>query len=273
MSTEIANLKGGALSGVNSALLERLAAQAKDAAAKERPALGKITLPSGILTYNGVSQPGNKMEVLILAATYRNTWYRGPYDPDNVRNPGCFALALEESALVPDSIVPTPPKSIVTGEPTTNCKDCAYGQWKSDPDPKRKGKACKQSRRLVLLPANLTKTADEVTAGELAVMDMPVTSAVNYGNFVNSVTAMTGMPSWMAHCEISIERDPKTQFKVLLKPFKLVDSEPIIMALEKKKEEATRIALMPYDDVDTSDDDQDAAEAAAPPPSGKKAKF
>ena len=53
-------------------VLASLAQEAKAAAAVERPAVGRIGLKSGVMTYAGQPVAGNKMEAVILAASFRN---------------------------------------------------------------------------------------------------------------------------------------------------------------------------------------------------------
>lgn len=236
-------------------IMERLAAQAKAAAAKERPAVGKISLKSGVMTYQGAAMPGNKTEAIILAASYRNVWYAGRYDANNIVNPNCFALALDDEGMAPHENVEKPE------HPT--CEGCAKNEWGSDPNGGR-GKACKQTRRLVLIPASvLDQGAKAVSSAEFAILDVPVTSVKNYSGFVNTLSASVGVPPHAAVCEISIVPDAKTQFKVRFQPLRVVPNEELLNAIEARMEQARSLSIEPYEET-AGDTPPPAAEVKKP---------
>lgn len=220
-----------------SSVMDRLRSQAKDVAAKERPAIGKISLRAGVLSYSGNPMPGNKMEAVILEAAYRNVMYVGKFDPDNVTNPNCFAFALSDENMTPHENVSVPPNG--------TCKGCPYDEWGSAGGNSR-GKACKQTRRLVMLPASALESVDSVKSAEMAVMDIPVTSVRNYSNFVNTLSATAGVPPYAAITSISVSPNVKTQFEVKFQPMRVVPSEAVLLAIESRIEQAQSISLEPY---------------------------
>ena len=248
-----------------SSVMERLAAQAKEAAAKERPAVGWFSAKSGILAYGGTPVPGNKMEVVILAAAYRNVWYAGAFDDNNPAAPNCFALALDDEGMAPHEN---------TQEPVhINCKDCPKSQWNSDPRPNSRGKACKQGRRLVMIPGSvIDKGPDEILRCEFAKMDLPVTSVKNYSAFVNTLAASAGVPPYAAITEIEVHRDLKTQLKITFRAMRVVPNEEALNAIIKRMETANQIALEPYEEtaVLEKDPDPEAPEVAAKAPAKTK---
>ena len=215
-----------------------LAEQAKVAAASERPNISKINLKAGQITVGGVAVENNKLEAVILAATYRNTFYKGRYDPNNIVNPNCFALSETDDDVVPSPDVTTPE------HPT--CEGCPRAEWGSDLNGGR-GKACKQTRRLVLLPANALESPDTIKIAELAIVDVPVTSVKNYSQYINVLSASIGLPAWAVVTEMSTKPDAKTQFKVEFKGIKAAGGDAVIDALEIRKVEAVRIGLIGYD--------------------------
>src|SRR5262245_16268365 len=75
-------------------LVADLAQHAKDAAAKERPSVAKISFRNGVMTYLSSEVPGNSMDMILLSTAFRNTWYPQPWDPNNLVNPACFAISL-----------------------------------------------------------------------------------------------------------------------------------------------------------------------------------
>lgn len=243
-------------------VLSLLAAEAKAAAATERPAVGRIGLKSGVMTYAGQPLAGNKMEAIILCASFRNVWYAGRYDPNNIVSPSCFALGMSDEGLAPHANVGKPQHQSCTG--------CPKGEWGSDPGGGR-GKACKQTRRLVLLPGKaMDDGLDALAAAELAVLDLPVTSVKHYSSFVNILSATANVPTYAAVTEISVAPDAKTQFRVSFRPLRVVPGLEHLNAIKARMDTARTLALEPY--AETSDPDELEAAAAAPARAPAKSK-
>jgi hypothetical protein len=259
MSNEVVNAKtdAPALSG---GIMERLAAQAKAAAATERPAVGRISLKSGVMSYGGTAMPGNKTEAVVVASVYRNVFYAGRYDANNIVNPNCFASSESDKGMAPHSNVAEPEHA--------TCDGCPNNEWGSDPNGGR-GKACKQTRRLVLIPGHAVEGgAAAVNTAEFAVMDLPVTSVKNYSGYVNALAASAKMPPFAAVAEISVVPDAKTQFKVNFKPMRVLPTEELLVAVEGRMSSALALGLEPYEESATG-----GATEAAPAKAPAKKKF
>jgi hypothetical protein len=221
-------------------LRAELAGEAKDAAAEERPSLSKLSTAGGQLKYQGNVVAGNNMDVVVLAAIYRNVLYKGRYNPNDIKNPDCFALSDNDDEMAPHENVKEPMNA--------SCDGCSAGQWGSNPEG-GKGKWCKQSRRLVLIPAGACESAETVKKAEFALLDLPVTSVKNYPNFVNAVAASINLPPWAVVANIRVVPDPKTQFKVELTPIRQAGDADVLRALKGRREDAVRMGLMPYDET------------------------
>lgn len=246
---------------------ERLAAQAKDQAAKERPSVSKISLRAGVISYGGQPVKGNVLPVIVMLAAHRNTYYDKPFDPNNLQNPVCFALSVDGDDMEAHENVPDENVPAFAERQERGCSTCPFHEWGSDPKGGR-GKACKETRRLVVLPADCVSSAEEVEKAEMAIVDIPVTSGKNYSNFVNALAASASVPPWAAVTNLSTQPDAKTQFKVTFTPVQVVQDEEVLEALHKKLEQAERLALLPYDEVSSTESGkmQDGAGVA---PKGK----
>lgn len=260
---------------------EKLAQQAKEAAAKERPSVSKISLRAGVIKYGDQPVKGNILPAIVLLAAHRNTYYDKPFDPNNLANPVCFALSIsgddmEAHANVPDENVPANSLEKPRATPRS-CDGCAFNDWGSDPKGGR-GKACKETRRLIILPADAADSVENAKNAEMAIIDIPVTSGKNYSNFVNGLAAGAQVPPWAAITDISTQPDAKSQFKVTFTPKQVIADDAVLEALHARFEEAERVALIPYDEVGSTnagkmqEGDGVAAKAAAPKKSAK-AKF
>lgn len=244
MVNEVSEVSASGALAIPQDVLAKLAAQAKDASAKERPSISRISLKSGVMSYGGTPMPGNKMEAVVMAASFRNVWYAGRYDPNNIVNPNCFALGEDDDNLAPHPNVSEPV------HPT--CKGCPKNEWASDPNGGR-GKACKQTRRLVLIPGSaVDKGAEDIITAEMAVMDIPVTSVRHYSSFVNALAASANVPPYAAVAEISVVPDAKTQFRVGFRPMRVLPTMDLLEAVQKKLPDALRLSLEPYEETNNA---------------------
>lgn len=273
MSSEIVSQQPGGLA-LPADMMAALAAEAKEVAAKERPAVARISLRSGIMSYQGNEMAGNKMQAVILASAFKNVLYTGAFDPDNIVSPDCFAFAENEEDLVPSANVREPRNA--------TCAGCRMLEWgtgkKSDGSPSR-GKACKETRRLIVMPwtavdAALTKGPDEILKSELAILDVPVTSVQNYSTFVNVLATTANVPPYAAMAEIMVVPDRKTQFQVKFQPMRTLPNMEILQAVKRRVEDARKLVLEPYEEsgapVDKNDKVIPADQRQAKP---AKAKF
>lgn len=278
---QVATTLGGGALALSGGLMARLAAQAKDQAAQERPSVSKVSLRGGMLAIGGNPVAENVLPVVIMFAGNRNAYYDKPFDPNNLQNPVCFALGAGDDDMfahenVPDENVGPDSEKFERATPRS-CNGCKFNEWDSDPKGGR-GKACKETRRLVLIPGNGLDSVEAVQKAEMAILDIPVTSGKNYSNFVNSLASQTNLPPWAVVTDVSTERDPKTQFKVTFTPTHVVsEDEEIFLALEKRKDEATRLAMTPYDEVASTTkgkmEDGKGVSEKAPAAPAKKSKF
>jgi hypothetical protein len=224
--------------------LEQLAKEAKAAAAVERPKVTKLSTSNGQLKYLGEPVAGNNMDVIILFASYRNVYYSGAYDRNNIKNPDCFALSASGIDMRPSDVP-------MDKQQNPTCEGCWANQWKSDKGPGgevRKGKACKESRRLILMPAGVAEDVSAIKTAELAILDLPVTSAANYGGFVNAVAATVGVPPWACVANIKVQPS-KNQFEVVLTPLRVLPSKDVIEGIRARLDDAERLGLEPYDET------------------------
>lgn len=184
---------------------DRMAADAKKIAERERPSISMINTKGGIMKIGDVVVPGNQLDVIILASAFENQWFKNKYDPNKRENPSCFALSLDGEGMAPH-----PEGTEIQFDGL--CADCPNFEWGSDPKGGR-GKACKEKRRLALLPATCLNDGNVLTA-ELALLTPPVTSVKNWSNYVNSLRATQGRPPWGVVTNISLHPHAKNQFEV-----------------------------------------------------------
>lgn len=199
-----------------------LAKKANESAANVRPASSVISLKSGIVSYQGVQAPDNKLDVVIIGFAQEHTYYGAKYDPDNVSSPDCYALApsdMEERDIIPAENVENPQNA--------DCHSCPQLQWGSqmrDGKP-GKGKACQQRYRLIAIPASALTSAETVLGAEAAIIKLPVTSGKVWAQYLQTVASVYKRPEWGVITTVSAKPDVRTQFKAVFTVADVVDFE------------------------------------------------
>lgn len=205
---------------------EILAQLAKKATKTEKPSTSSIGIKSGVLSYNGTAVPGNKLECIIIASTHANIYYEDKYNPNDIKNPVCYAYSddPEEREMVPH------PKS--SKPQSDKCETCPMNQWGSDPDGGR-GKACKNTRRLAIIPAGVTP--DEVPTAEVATLALPVMSVKGFSTYVNKLATLFNRPPLAVVTTLGTQPDAKSQFKVTFDDSGMVDVSLLRPLIERQE--------------------------------------
>lgn len=217
---------------------ERLANSARDIASRERPSVSQIGLRSGVMMYQGQQIPGNKLQCIIIASATENRYDTKPFDPNNIQPPDCFGLSISGEDMVPSD------KAVAIQ--AERCDLCAHHHWA--PNPKKAGKnhkACKERRRLALLPADVLTKGNFKTA-ELAVLTIPVTSVKYWGTWTNAISAEFGRPPWAMLVDVSARPHPVNQFEVNFTTVGPIE-EQYLSELEARIQAAEDQLLTPFD--------------------------
>lgn len=219
---------------------EELARRAKISAKMEENSLGlsnTISLKSGQLSYKGNFYKDNKLNAVILDSVLANLYYGTEYDPDNPAAPVCYAFGREESDLVPHEKAPD--------KQSKACIGCEWNEFGTAD--KGRGKACKNSRRLVLIMEDSLETG--VADAQPIIMHLPVTSVRNYAGYVDQLAKNKNRPPATVVTEISVVPDAKSQFMVR---FKHVDdiSADHFQAIFDKADGTESLLFAPYTQIE-----------------------
>lgn len=209
----------------------------------------RISFRGGTISYKGTPLQNNELWCVILAGLIENAYYEGPYDPDNPRAPVCFAFSDDGEDMAPHEKAHTPQNE--------TCKGCPNDEWGSAD--KGRGKACKNVRRIAVLPLKWPFKASDVLDVEIATASIPVTSVKAYSGYVKTLS-QGGLAMWAFQTRIGCQPDPKTQLKVTFESpdrASFLDrtgkaAGEIYEALKTRVKEAERILEEPYVYVDPS---------------------
>lgn len=224
---------------------EELAKYATKAAALERPAVGRLAFRGGILTYQNQAIPGNKLNVVIVASAHENALFQNvldnrQFDPSKPEAPVCYALSVSGEEMVPH------PQSKT--KMAAKCSECKYNAWGSAPNG-GKGKACKDTRRLVMIPQSAvtgqTANAESVKKAEAATASIPVTSVKNWANYTSQLATEFRRPAWAMVTELSVHPHAKNQLEVKFTPAGMVE-QAFLSDLMQRATNSEAIVLTPY---------------------------
>lgn len=237
---------------------ERLAAKAAESAQNEADVGGGnfISVKSGQLTYQGNTIKGNELDVVVLTSIHENCYYPGRFDADNPQPPVCYAFGTD-----PKEMAPHPESS----DPQSDkCATCPMNEFETADS--GKGKACKNIRRLSLIPGD-PLNEETAQSADVAYLKVPVTSVKGWASFVKTVATLDKLPPLGVVCRIGVIPDPKSQFKVTFQKVDMVPRELVGILLDREESEAEAIKF-PYAQP-TEEEKPVRGRAAAKKPAGK----
>jgi len=191
----IKKTSGGAVISIQ----EQLKAQAAAMAGRTQPASGlniKLTKDKKFQLPNGQKVDG-PLELVVVDFVSRNKFYDRPFDQNNPVAPACFAIGLEPKQMVPSDSSPE--------KQSDDCASCPLNQFKSGAN--GKGKACKNTRYLAVLPPDATE--DE----ELWFLEVSPTGLKSFDGFVNSTMRTFQMPP--ISVVVDVDFDPNADYQTL----------------------------------------------------------
>lgn len=217
---------------------DKLAQYATEAAAEEPVFGGKfLSLKAGRLALDKVPCANNKLDVVVVANTTEYALYEGKYDPNNPQPPICYAFGKDEAVMVPHEKASKPQH--------TDCATCPKNAWGSDPNG-GKGKACKNTRRLALLAADVINNPAGIADAEEIYVKLPVMSAKNWAAYVQGCNSQYRRPPFGVITSITTEPDAKSQFKVVFKSLGKIESQEAMGVLMQRHEASMMTIGFPY---------------------------
>lgn len=217
---------------------DKMAAVTKQAAESEAPKGGFLSFKGGNMSYDDVPIPGNVLKVVVVDFLLENAIFKEKYNPNKPASPMCYAFGRSEDELMPHPDAPEPQAE--------SCIDCPNNEWASDPEGGR-GKACKNSRRIAIIPADsVAKGPEAIKKANVVMCKIPVTSIKNFSTFVNQCVQALGTPPFGVLCELSVKPHPTSLFQVHWKVLEKIEDEVILEALLNKHMSIEKQMFQPY---------------------------
>jgi hypothetical protein len=221
---------------------DKMAAVTAQAATMEAPKGGFISFKGGNMSYDDNLIPGNQMDVIVVDFLLENNIFREKYNPNKPASPMCYALGREEDELKPHEDCEEPQH--------TGCIDCPNNEWGSDPEGGR-GKACKNTRRIAVIPADALKLGvDGIKKAGVVMCKLPVTSLKNFSTFVNQCVKVMDTPPFGVIVRMSTKPHPTSLFQVHWTILNKVENQEHLEALYDKHVSVEKQLFQPYPKMD-----------------------
>jgi hypothetical protein len=193
-----------------------------------------LSIRSGIMAYQGIPIPGNKIEGVIVASVFENVYYSKPFMPGSADPPDCFAVGMRQEELMPGASVINPVSGL--------CQGCPNNEWGSA-KPGAKGKKCRNIKKLGIIP-----TVDgEDFSGEVMYLKLPVTSVKNFTTYVNKCAIVLGRPPFAVLTKIAVVPHPVTQFAVSFETIRNVGDKALLEQIVTRIDEVKDVLLIGND--------------------------
>lgn len=149
---------------------------------------------------DGRSGPG-PIQVIVLDFVTHNSYYKAAWNPNVKAPPSCWAIGKNLEDLKPSDKAPEPQH--------TDCANCPKGQFGSATNG-GKGKACKNTRKLLLVEPGFTEASDPLT------LDVSPTGLKSWNKYVDFLRKAHAMLPMQVVTQISFnpnESYPSLQFE------------------------------------------------------------
>lgn len=199
-----------------------------------------INISGGMLQIGGQPIAGNKIRCIILDFIHENVYYPGKFSRTNLEPPQCFAFGRTDKNLVPHETLLNPVSS--------GCDWCPNNEFGTSQH-SEKAKACKNTRRLALLPAgDADLTVDKVKTNEVKYFRLPVTSVKSFSAYTQALSIALELPPAGVITDISLVPDAKNQFKVTFTQVCEVETmyPEIVDAVLQRNQEQRKLISFPY---------------------------
>jgi hypothetical protein len=195
-----------------------------------------ISTTDGVMKH-GEIEIGKELDVIILGVAVEHALYPQAYSKGKPSNPVCFFVGRNEKDAAPDSSSPQ--------KQGTSCAQCVKGAFGSAPN--GRAKACRQTRRLLLLPTASPLDPD----GQLYRLRVPPTSVKHLRAYVAKVRAYRPVETVVTRVEF-VGHD-KNRFEVKFTAVDKLDDRALLQALARRAAEA-KDTLFALPTVGTADE-------------------
>lgn len=240
--------KAPATQGPGTAVVDR-DAELKRQIATQQKMLGAISTSSKFLSFKSgqllidkTAVPGAKTQLIVLAVLAERAMHKNAYNPSVRQSPDCYAYAeLDEEGEQTEMM----PHSESRDPQNKQCHDCQWNKFRTALQ--GKGKRCRESLRIAVLPAGKDMKKSDVWHARI-----PITSVPKFKELSDTILG-SGRLLHEVVVELSVVPDPKNQFVINWKPVHPVDPKDK-QHVEAKALSAQKNIAFPYPNFDEEDE-------------------
>jgi transposase len=217
---------------------------------------------SGVLTFNKIPLNNNEMEVLITAQVFDNSYYPRPYDADKIESPDCFALARATPDVPNPVMVPSPNSFDIQNHDCASCPKAKFGTATTGT---KKGKACRNMRRLSVIPAAVLRDGEAARKAPAGFIRLAVYSVKEWQQYVGELAKVHRSPHTVV-TKMKLVPDVKAQHKFVFSFVSDITDRGVLEAVTIRNEMDEADMMVPYP-VKTPEEAAQQATAPAGAPS------
>lgn len=223
----------------------RMAEIGRKYAEQERQGTGTfLSTRGGILSFKGQPLPGNQLVCVLMDSLIEYAYYTSAWDAENITPPLCYAAGHDENAMAPHIETMKLHPDVFVPQAKT-CAQCEYSKFGSSTTGSKKGRACKETRRLALLPGgvyrpssnggfdcHLFDDAEHFRTCDAAYLKVPPTSIRNLKQYVQETTKNYGAPS-AVYTRIAAQPHSKNSFELVFQAIDTLSDDVGIVVLDR----------------------------------------
>lgn len=195
-----------------------------------------VSFKGGVMTVGGVTNLEGALSCIVFCTMNEYAYYEGQFDGNNPKSPVCYAYGE-------DGELPIEPHDKSTKKQSDTCESCPNFEWGTAGEGRR-GKACKQQLKLVLVPLSKNPSPDDV-AKQLLIARVPATSLKNAKAYLDYLADGNSAPfAWKTMLEC--KPHPANVFTIRMTPDEEIKDKAMQAAILARLPAAEELLLSPY---------------------------
>jgi len=211
---------------------------AKQTVEAERPPGQFFSTKSGVLAFNKIPVANNEMNVVVTASIFENAYYPEAFDAGKITAPTCYAFGIGTDAGMS-------PHPMAHKAQNPDCHTCPHAKYGTAKTGSGKGKACRNLRRLCVIPAGFANDPDNVRKATAGFIRLPVYSVKEWAAYVRELAATNRTPLTVV-TKMKLVPDQKAMFKFVFQAVANITDRTVMEALVKRHEFDESDLISPY---------------------------
>jgi len=197
---------------------------------------------AGVLTFNKIPLNNNEMEVCITANVFDNSYYPRPYDADKIETPDCYALGKGTPERPIPIMVPHENSPV---KQAASCDMCPWSKFGTATTGTKKGKACRNMRRLSVIPAGVLTSGEATLKAPAGFIRLAVYSVKEWQQYVGELAKVHRSPLTVI-TKMKLVPDVKAQHKFVFSYVSDITDRGVLESISVRNAIDEAEMLVPY---------------------------